>query len=360
MAPRSTPTGPGSGPAIAGPLIGALEDAWAAIRARHPDVAPAVIITGSGSGSGRHMLRLGHYAASRWQPGADGDELDEIFIGGEGLARGAGPVLATLLHEPRTPSPERAASKTQAAKAATTTSASSAWRGARPADRQAPRARLVDHDAARQHRPPVRDDDPAPRARDHDLPPPRARRRGPPGQVAGAAVRLRLRPAVRVAPGVLALGPILCSLCEQPFEPLPGPDAPAPAALSQLCTPTVGARHTDRPRRARGLEAPCSHEDRNHPPARPSRRARLRRPGRHPETLTGIDRALVGAKPRYALEIAAGERAGPYRDSDAERHARQAPSSPAPRCRGVVAAPAARSAPNGIRGRGANFSRAAL
>ena len=44
-----------------------------------------------------------------------------------------------------------------------------------------------------------------------------------------------------------------------------------------------------------------------------------------PERLTGIDRALVEAKARYALEIAAGERAGPYRDSDAERHARQAP-----------------------------------
>lgn len=44
-----------------------------------------------------------------------------------------------------------------------------------------------------------------------------------------------------------------------------------------------------------------------------------------PDRLTGIDRALVEAKARYALEIAAGERAGPYRDSDAERHARQAP-----------------------------------
>ena len=240
MAPRSTPTGPGSGPAIAGPLIGALEDAWAAIRARHPDVAPAVIITGSGSGSGRHMLRLGHYAASRWQPGADGDELDEIFIGGEGLARGAGPVLATLLHE--------AAHAVARARGIQDTSRQGRYHNQRfkrlgeelglqidkhpalgwstttlpasTARRYATTIRRLEHAITIYRR--------------HEL---------------GAGARPGKSPAppcvcacgrrIRVAPGVLALGPILCSLCEQPFEPLPGPDAPAPAALSQLCTPTV-------------------------------------------------------------------------------------------------------------------------
>ena len=84
---------------IAGPLIAAFEQAWAQIRRRHPEVPPAVLITGSGSDARRNMLRLGHFAASRWQTGAAGEGIDEIFVGGEGLERGAREVLATLLHE---------------------------------------------------------------------------------------------------------------------------------------------------------------------------------------------------------------------------------------------------------------------
>lgn len=45
------------------------------------------------------MLRLGHFGAERWRLGADERTVPEVFIGGEGLARGASPVLATLLHE---------------------------------------------------------------------------------------------------------------------------------------------------------------------------------------------------------------------------------------------------------------------
>jgi hypothetical protein len=83
---------------IAGPLITALERAWTAIRRNHPELPPAVFITGSGCEPGRSdMLRLGHFAASRWT-GSDG-ELDEIFVGGEGLERGARAVFATELHE---------------------------------------------------------------------------------------------------------------------------------------------------------------------------------------------------------------------------------------------------------------------
>jgi enoyl-CoA hydratase/carnithine racemase len=79
-------------------LVSALEDAWTAIRRDHPELPPAVLITGAGSLGTRSGLRLGHFAASRWQAGADG-ALGEIFVGGEGLKRGARPVLATLLHE---------------------------------------------------------------------------------------------------------------------------------------------------------------------------------------------------------------------------------------------------------------------
>jgi len=77
-------------------LVAALEGAWEATRREHLDLPPAVLITGSGSLGTRRGVRLGHFAASRWQAG-DRGPLAEIFIGGEGLARGAGPVLATLL-----------------------------------------------------------------------------------------------------------------------------------------------------------------------------------------------------------------------------------------------------------------------
>jgi hypothetical protein len=78
-------------------LVAALDQTWRAIRARHPDVPEVVIALGSGSDHGRRGLKLGHFAASRWQRG-DG-RLPELFVGGEGLARGAVPVLGTLLHE---------------------------------------------------------------------------------------------------------------------------------------------------------------------------------------------------------------------------------------------------------------------
>jgi hypothetical protein len=48
-------------------VVRALERAWEAIRERHPQVPAAVVITGAGSGSRRGALRLGHFAASRWQ-----------------------------------------------------------------------------------------------------------------------------------------------------------------------------------------------------------------------------------------------------------------------------------------------------
>ena len=91
---------------ISAPMVAALEHAWAAIRARHPDVPSVVIILGAGSGSGP-SLKLGHFAAMRWgtdlpgqQPtGEVGERLPEVFVGGEGLARGPAEVLATLLHE---------------------------------------------------------------------------------------------------------------------------------------------------------------------------------------------------------------------------------------------------------------------
>jgi len=78
--------------------VGALEECWAAVARRHPDVPAAVIVVASGTDGRASQVRWGHFAALRWvQEG--GDQLPEVLVAGEGLARGAEAVLATLLHE---------------------------------------------------------------------------------------------------------------------------------------------------------------------------------------------------------------------------------------------------------------------
>lgn len=105
------------GERIGSPMVAALESAWAAIRARHPEVPAVVLLLGAGSiGAPAGSLRLGHFAAMRWHttsdnddhatgvtgaggPGPDAARLPEVFVGGEGLRRGPVDVLGTLLHE---------------------------------------------------------------------------------------------------------------------------------------------------------------------------------------------------------------------------------------------------------------------
>lgn len=86
-----------SGSSVSPRLVTELDRTWQAIRARHPDVPEVVIALGSGSDGRRRGLRLGHFAAERWQR-SDG-RLPELFVGGEGLGHGAREVLGTLLHE---------------------------------------------------------------------------------------------------------------------------------------------------------------------------------------------------------------------------------------------------------------------
>lgn len=81
--------------AVASPLVVAIEVAWAAIQQAHGDV-PEVVVT-IGGGAERGGLKLGHFAAERWARGADA--VHELFVGGEGLQRGARDVMGTLLHE---------------------------------------------------------------------------------------------------------------------------------------------------------------------------------------------------------------------------------------------------------------------
>jgi hypothetical protein len=80
-------------------LIEELERAWAAIAARHDELPAVAIIVGQGSGRRGGGLVLGHFAADRWQGASDATYVHEVLIGGEGLQRGAADVLATLLHE---------------------------------------------------------------------------------------------------------------------------------------------------------------------------------------------------------------------------------------------------------------------
>ncbi|MFC9995853.1 hypothetical protein [Nocardia sp. NPDC127526] len=81
---------------ITGLLVTALENTWTAIRSHHPDVPEVVLTVGAGS-TGGSDLTLGHFAPLRWVRGEY--ELHELFVGGEGLQRGAADVLGTLLHE---------------------------------------------------------------------------------------------------------------------------------------------------------------------------------------------------------------------------------------------------------------------
>ena len=83
-------------------LVAALEATWSAIQRRHHDVPDVVVTLGAGSiGVPAGALKLGHFAAERWiaYDTMDPVGLAELFVGGEGLRRGAEPVLATLLHE---------------------------------------------------------------------------------------------------------------------------------------------------------------------------------------------------------------------------------------------------------------------
>ena len=79
-------------------LVGALESAWAAIRAQHTEIPAVVLVVGSGSPTKPNQgMKWGHFAALRWQHGDT--QLPEILISGEGLSREPEAVFTTLLHE---------------------------------------------------------------------------------------------------------------------------------------------------------------------------------------------------------------------------------------------------------------------
>lgn len=76
-------------------LVAALDQTWADIQTRHPELPDAVLITGTGAQ--RNGLRRGHWHPTRWT--TNSGQMPEVFLAGERMADGAEGVLCTMLHE---------------------------------------------------------------------------------------------------------------------------------------------------------------------------------------------------------------------------------------------------------------------
>ncbi|WP_034286929.1 hypothetical protein [Amycolatopsis benzoatilytica] len=79
-------------------VMHAMEQLWAEIRRRHPDVPDAILVLASGT-MGTTTEIHGHFARSRWHVGDGVEPRAEFFLGAEGLRRGAAEILSTTLHE---------------------------------------------------------------------------------------------------------------------------------------------------------------------------------------------------------------------------------------------------------------------
>lgn len=215
--------------AISAPMVAALESAWSAIRARHPELPAVVVVLGAGSGD-RGGLRLGHFAAMRWSStdsaagtGEDGgrERLAEVFVGGEGLARGPVDVLGTLLHE--------AAHALAHVRRIQDTSRQGRWHNARFKAIATEVGIAVEKDSKLGWSPTTVPDGTRSvyaavieqlgralrmrRASEGTGGTEKPKRPGPPPCVCRCGRR------IRVAASVRELGPIVCGLCEQEFTP---------------------------------------------------------------------------------------------------------------------------------------------
>jgi hypothetical protein len=83
-------------PATASALVRACEQAWDDIRVHHPDLPDAVMVLGTGVERGR-LVKLGHWWGGRWL--ADGDVRGEVLLAGEALHLPPAQVFEVLLHE---------------------------------------------------------------------------------------------------------------------------------------------------------------------------------------------------------------------------------------------------------------------
>ncbi|WP_033287963.1 hypothetical protein [Amycolatopsis jejuensis] len=79
-------------------VMHAMEQLWAEVRRRHPDVPEAILVLASGT-MGTTTEIHGHFARSRWHVGDGVDARAEFFLGAEGLRRSPAEILSTTLHE---------------------------------------------------------------------------------------------------------------------------------------------------------------------------------------------------------------------------------------------------------------------
>jgi hypothetical protein len=96
-------TAPVTREATGSAVVQLLEKVWARIRQNHPELPAVVIVTGAGLSFGGG--KWGHFRANGWatkvaeEGAATSSRLDEMFMAGETLAKGARQVLQTMLHE---------------------------------------------------------------------------------------------------------------------------------------------------------------------------------------------------------------------------------------------------------------------
>lgn len=77
-------------------LVAACETVWASIQEHHPELPPVVMLLGTGIERGK-LVKLGHWWGGRWL--ADGDIRGEVLLAGEALHLDAADVFEVLLHE---------------------------------------------------------------------------------------------------------------------------------------------------------------------------------------------------------------------------------------------------------------------
>lgn len=77
-------------------VLTALESAWKAIQAEHPDTPNARLVIGSGNKGGSYKYH-GYYGPERWH--VEEDKLPEVMIAGGRFSDGARLTFETLLHE---------------------------------------------------------------------------------------------------------------------------------------------------------------------------------------------------------------------------------------------------------------------
>lgn len=92
---RATLTEPQTDPR-ASDLIVACEAAWRAIQSHHPELPEVVMLLGTGVERGR-LVKLGHWWGGRWL--ADGEVRGEVLLAGEALHLEPEAVFEVLLHE---------------------------------------------------------------------------------------------------------------------------------------------------------------------------------------------------------------------------------------------------------------------